>query len=347
MSYEFEIDPKELFHERYPQMIRSLPAEDVDLVRANVTRMWVNEPNGWIYEWSMLAERHAKEGRHDLATLAHGWAKFPIIANDAGRAALRHQIEAYELWSKDFPVDHTRRVVNVPIAETTTPVAIHFLSPRGTAADTPIMLASGGVDAWKMDLHSVFQAFAQHAGVRVLAFDIPGTGESRIPLSRESTQIVTGLAAEARRLGARKIGHLGISMGGYFSAHSGLAQEVDAAIVLGGPVQFAFEPGRLTSFGMSDIVGNAMGFNRSPHPPELSEALSRLSLQPLLEQQTNAPMLVINGADDVHIPQQDTLIFEGRADTEVQLLSGTGHCAVTRLDEVIPKMIGWMAQHLR
>ncbi|GAA3846120.1 hypothetical protein GCM10022403_092370 [Streptomyces coacervatus] len=30
-------------------------------------------------------------------------------------------------------------------------------------------------------------------------------------------------------------------------------------------------------------------------------------------------MLVINGADDVHVPRHDTLVFDGRRDTELRL----------------------------
>jgi len=53
-------------------------------------------------------------------------------------------------------------------------------------------------------------------------------------------------------------------------------------------------------------------------------------------------MLVINGADDVHVPQRDTLVFAGRRDTEVELVAGTGHCAVTKLDQLLPEMISWL-----
>ena len=36
-------------------------------------------------------------------------------------------------------------------------------------------------------------------------------------------------------------------------------------------------------------------------------------------------MLVINGADDVRVVQADTLVFQGRPDTDVILVPGTGH----------------------
>jgi len=348
MSYEWSLDPEELFAERYAQMLRNdMPVGDVDRLRASIHRMWVDEPGGWVYEWSQLARHYASQGRHDLAAGAFGWAKFPSLANRAAELALQNQIEQYGLWSRDFPFQFERRVLDVPFRGGRTPVAVHLLSPHGAAADTPILLASGGVDTWKMDVHGIFAPFVQHIGVRVLAFDIPGTGESRIPLSSESREVIAGLASEARRMGARKVGHLGISMGGHFSAWSGLTRTVDAAVVLGGPVgAVPLEKDRAWSFGMSDIVGNALGLDR-PTSQEVTARMPDFSLRSLLDQAENAPMLVINGADDVHIPRQDTLVFRGRRDTEVDLLEGTGHCAVTRMSEVVPRMIGWLGQQLR
>ncbi len=39
-------------------------------------------------------------------------------------------------------------------------------------------------------------------------------------------------------------------------------------------------------------------------------------------------MLVINGADDVHV-LQDTLLFDGRPETEVHVIPDAGYCAVS------------------
>jgi hypothetical protein len=38
-----------------------------------------------------------------------------------------------------------------------------------------------------------------------------------------------------------------------------------------------------------------------------------------------------------------TLIFQGRPNTEVHLLEGTGHCAMSKAPEVVPKIIAWLA----
>jgi esterase FrsA len=180
-------------------------------------------------------------------------------------------------------------------------------------------------------------------GARVLAFDIAGTGESSVPMTGAGgAEIVRGLVAHARTLGNGVVAHAGISMGGYYSARSGLAGEVDAAVVLGGPVEAAFTGEGPTHFGMAGIVGNALGFDRPPTPEELTERMAEISLRPLLDQDSNAPMLVINGADDV--PQHDTLVFQGRRDTVVELLPGTGHCAISDLPQVFSTIIGWLGR---
>jgi esterase FrsA len=122
---------------------------------------------------------------------------------------------------------------------------------------------------------------------------------------------------------------------------------VDAAIVFGGPVEAAFDRDTATlQFGMDGIVGNALGFSQRPSAEELAATFGAFSLRPLLDQDTNTPMLVVNGADDVHVPQHDTMVFEGRRDTEVHLIPDTGHCATSKLPEAIGLMFGWLQRTL-
>jgi esterase FrsA len=347
MPYQWPIDPQELFVERYPQMVNTgLPVHDAEAMRAAITEMWADEPGGWAFEWSRLAARYAEEGNEAQATLAYGWAKFPVLADDARRAALQHQVEHYQLAAEGFPVDFERRFLELPNRGSSTRLPVHMLAAPDLPGDAPVLIASGGVDSWKMDLHALFVAFALNTRTRVLAFDIPGTGECPILLSRDSVELVDELVAYARGLGDGTVAHLGISMGGYFSAATGLAGTVDAAIVLGGPVESAFAPARSFQFGMADIVGNAFGFDRRPSEEETAQRRAGMSLRPLLDQNANAPMIVVNGADDIHVPQQDTLVFGGRRDTRVELLPDTGHCAVSKLDDVVRLMIDWLNETL-
>jgi esterase FrsA len=344
MAYQWPLDPQDLFEDRHPQMIATgLPPDDIEAVRAAVREMWPDRPGGWVHEWSQRAAQYAADGRHDLAALAYGWAKFPCLADDAKRAALHGQLQQYQLAAPGFGVELRRQILDVPHLGGTTPVPVHLLAPADLPDDAPVLLASGGVDTWKMDLHPMFVILAQHLRARVMAFDIAGTGESAVPMTPDGgTEIVRGLIAHARSLTDGRVAHIGFSMGGYFSAWSGLTGAVDAAVDLGGPVDAAFTQLVRAPAGMGGIVGNALGFDHAPAPEKIEERLSAFSLRPLLDQDTNAPMLVVNGADDVLVPQRDTLVFEGRPDTQVHILSGAGHCGKGKVPETSGLVLTWL-----
>ncbi|MFJ3904020.1 alpha/beta hydrolase [Streptomyces sp. NPDC090025] len=348
MSYQWPLDASELFGERYPQMINTgLPVSDVDTVRAAVADMWTDAPGGWVHEWSKLAASYAEAGAHERAALAYGWAKFPALADGGKRVALARQLEQYQLAAPGFGLEFQRQVLGLPYRGGTTDVSVHVFTPFGLPPGRPVLIASGGVDSWKMDVHGVLVLLATQLQLRVVAFDIAGTGESAVPMTGSGgAEIVGGLIDHARSLGNGVVGHVGISMGGYFSARSGLAGDVDAAVVLGGPVEAAFTGERKAVFGMDGIVGNALGFDAPPSPEEFAASRAEFSLRPLLDQDRNAPMLIVNGADDVHVPQHDTLVFQGRRDTVVDLVPDTGHCAVSKWGEVFPTVIGWLDRSL-
>ncbi|MEY9877048.1 esterase FrsA [Streptacidiphilus sp. MAP12-33] len=346
MAYQWPMAAYELFDERYPQMVNlGLPAADVTAVRGAVKDMWADEPGGWVHEWTRLASGYAGAGRHDLAYLAYGWAKFPVLADEAKRTALSRQIEQYQRAAAGFPVPFERRVLDLPYGGSTTPVPVHLLGPSGR----PVLVASGGLDSWKMDLHPLFVQLVLHGGVQVMAFDLPGTGESRVPLTASGGfEIVQGLIRHARALGNGRVGHFGFSMGGYFAARSGLSGAVDAAVDQGGPVRDSFTESNLQRlmFGMADIFENTLGFERRPELEEVLALMVDFPLDALLAQDLNCPMLAVNGADDVHVTQTDTLLFEGRRATDVRLVPGTGHVAASKLHEVIPMIAAWLTDHL-
>lgn len=347
MSYQWPVEVEVLFTARYAQMVNTgLPATDVDAVRSAVTDMWCDEPGGWVHEWSRLGASYAAAGRHDRAALAYGWAKFPAITDDAKRTALNRQIEQYELAVPGMPVHFERRVLDIPYQGTTTPTPVHILAAPGLPADAPVLLASGGADSWKVDLHDLFVSMALNTGARVVVFDIPGTGESQVAMTRESTEIIDGLVATVRSLGDGRVLHFGISMGGYFSAYSGLTGIVDGSVNFGGPVEAAFVPGKPWAEGSIGIIGNLLGFDHDADLTELGVALEPLSLRPLLDKDANTTMFVVNGDNDALVPMHDTVVFEGRRDTQVVIIPGTGHCATSKFDEATQLINDWITEQL-
>jgi esterase FrsA len=351
MSYEFPVDPDSLFEERAQAFIDlGVPAEEVTRLRATITDMWADSPGGWTYEWSQYAARCAAEGEHYRGALAYGGAKFPCLADPAKALALTHQLEQYTLAVPAFSVAFDRRVVPTRYRDGNVDVPVHVLSSPGSGADTPVLIASGGLDTWKMDLHQLFTALALGAHVRVVGFEHAGVGElTSTPMAADTGQIIDGLIEFARTLTTGRVEHLGLSFGGYFSARSGLRGDVDGAIVLGGPVtsaSFGPESARRLLYGMDDIFGNAVGFTTKPHIDDLLAASQSFALDEMLSSDQNSPMLVINGDADIHVPTADTSVFAGRRRTEATLIPAGSHCAFNKLDQVIPIITKWAAQTL-
>jgi esterase FrsA len=347
--YTYHIDAAAMFDDRTHQFEKfGIRLAEIKAVRAATTDMWADAPGGWVYEWSRLAEKHADRGDHYLASLTYGCAKFPCLTDPARVTAMQHQLEQFELAAKDFPVAFERRIITVPYRGGGVEVPVHVYSADGEYAGRPVLIASGGVDTWKMDIHPWWVGFTQGAAVTTLAFDHPGTGETAIPLDGHADEVIRGLTDYARTLGNGKVAHFGASFGGNFAALSGLSGLVDAAVDLGGPVVGAFEGEnvRKLPYGMHDILGNAMHWDHSPTLEELSAGLEQLNRQELIAQQRNSAMLVVNGADDYFIPQSDTLVFQGRPNTEVHLVEDTGHCAMSKAPEVVPQIIAWLAAHV-
>lgn len=347
--YSYNVDPGAMFEDRTDQFEKfGIPRADIERVRSAVDNMWTDAPGGWVYEWSQLASEYAERGDHRMAALVYGCAKFPCLTDPARTKAMQHQLEQFQLAANGFPVRFERRILTVAYRDGSVEVPVHLYSADGDYASRPVLIASGGVDTWKMDIHPWWVGFTQGAGVTTMAFDHPGTGETAVPLDEHADEVIQGLAAYARTLGDGRVAHFGASFGGNFAAMSGLTGIVDAAVDLGGPVVAAFGAENLSKlpYGMHDILGNAMHWGHSPTLDELSAGMQRLNRVELLARQDNSPMLVINGADDYFIPQSDTLDFRGRRDTEVHLIEGTGHVAMSKAPEVVPKVISWLRAQL-
>jgi esterase FrsA len=283
-----------------------------------------------------------------MASLIYGCAKFPCLANTGRAEAQRKQVAAYLAAAPSFPVKFERRMVSVPYKGATTTVPTHLYSSTGQFNRAPVLLINGGADTWKMDVHGMIVALARRLPATIVAFDQPGTGETNVPLVAEADEVVLGMVKEARKIGNGKVFHFGMSFGANYSAMTGLLGTVDGSIVLGAPIDAAFARDALDKlpYGMPDIISNDIGFDRQPSKEEFAKAASALSRRSLLDRKDNAPMLVVNGADDYFIPQADTLIFEGRSQTEVHLIAGTGHCAFSKLPQVMGLMFRWLAPKL-
>lgn len=357
MAYTYEVEPEAMFEDRYEEFVSfGIPQADVDALRRIITDMWADAPGGWSFEWSALAKSYHEAGNPLLAAIAYGFAKFPCLANEGRATAQDNQIACYLEAAPSFPCMFERRIVTIPVGESAIDLPIHLFSKTGRLHDGPVLMFSGGVDGFKIDIHGICMALIQRLGVTILAFDIAGTGECPIALTAEGGDaIIAGVATEARRIGNGTVAYLGFSFGGNFAAMAGLSKLVDAALVLGGPLDQAFtmENAKNLPYGMAGIIGNDMHYDRQPSLEDFVAGMQQFSRRTLLNQTDNAPMLIMNGADDYFVPLSDTLAFAGRAGTDVHVLGDCGHCALlsgnggkSRLPDVIALISAWLPEKI-
>ncbi len=249
---------------------------------------------------------------HDFLEAAFWFflARFPHILNPAGVAAYRRHSEAYLRAARHFT--HPVERVAVPFADGDFPALLRL--PRGTAGLAPLVMIWGGIDVWKsdLDIHSVGNALLGH-GLGVLALDMPGTGECPVPVSTNAERIMRAALAYARsdaRIDGLRIGAYGLSFGGHFAVKLALLEPALKGVVqVGGPIHHTFASehiGRLP-FGARAALARVTGLSPMVDSVALATALAALSLsvQGLLPARTHAPLLSINGEQDMLVPIRD------------------------------------------
>lgn len=352
--FTFPINTEELFEERSRQFNGwGIPSKKINEVRRSVTDMWLEGPGGWAYEWCKQGEKAEKSKRWLLASACYGAAKFPSLCTPYRQDAYEKQIACYLRAAKYFPCRFERTAFEVPYGHELTSVAAHIYQPPISNATTPVVLLTGGVDTHKMELHRLILGLVIMGGFKVVAIDMPGTGESNVPLKSDSDVIYRGVIDAIREDNPTKIGMIGmigLSFGGHWAAKLALLGSVDAVINLGGPIGASSREGEMFNElpnGMIGIVANAMGHSQLPSNDEAETLVNTYSLktQGLLGK-TKTPLLAINGSEDQYISQADTTEFLSYENAEVWLIKNSTHCAAEKIKHIAPGMISWLRREL-
>jgi esterase FrsA len=353
MSFTFPIDSAALAAERAAQFAHlGVPDATAGQVRERLGDFWAAGPGGWAFEWSQPALAAEARGAPLEAAILYGVARFPCLASEAHREAHARQLGAYRRAFEAGPVDGvglTRRELVVAYRGGMTRVPVHLLALDGVPPDAPLLLVMGGVDTWKMDVHHAGVAFGRAVGARVVLVDMPGTGESTVPLAHDSDVILRGVIDQLRH--GATVGYVGFSFSGHWAAKLALAGAVDAGVAIGGLIAASFERDNVDRLpeAMVGIIGNALGCAALPSRAALLAGLEPFSLsrQGLLQARAKSPLFVANGDQDPYVPLADVTLFEGRASTEVRVAKGAGHCAAERMGALAPEMSRWLRAHLR
>lgn len=344
--FTFPVQPDQLFAERAQQFAGwGIPPSVVARVRARAVDMWDDGATGWVGAWAAEARTAEANGRWLRAALCWGGARFPCVATPPQQRAYERQLDCYRRAAERIPATFLRWVLDVPYRRATTPVAVHVWRRPGVFSRS-LLVISGGVDTWKVELHRAALLAALATGMTVAAMDMPGTGESAVALAPDADEIVDGVIAQvAERVGARRSAYLGISFGGHWAVKLAATGRADAAVDLGGPIGAggaALDVDALPN-GMTGIIGNALHLDAMPGREDTLQFAADFSLrtQGVLDQPLAAPLLAINGTRDQYIPVEDTSVFAADPNATVWLVRDATHCAAEHIRRVLGAAFAW------
>ena len=353
--FTFPLNPADVFSDRSGQFIsQGIPAETLEKAKSSIKNMWTLGPGGWVYEWSLLAENAEKKGDYLLTSLIYGVAKYPCLFNEQQRKVFGKQMKAYLKAAETFPFKFERNVVLVEYKGITTPVIYHVIYAENPK-QSPVILLSGGIDTYKMDMHNRGIAVSKATGATVVMIDMPGTGESQISLSSDNIELYKNFISKIKSVGNGKVGYIGFSFGGYWSARLAMTNVVDAAVAAGAPMNSSFlntkaEEGSVLQpkLGMKGVLSYAFKLDGLVPDSVLQNRLKTFSLEKLglMNDIHSAPLLLVNGDNDPYVPNSDVTAFKGLPNIETRLVPGGGHCASKKAAEVMPSIIEWIKSRL-
>ncbi|MBV8048491.1 MAG: alpha/beta fold hydrolase [Paludibacterium sp.] len=350
--FTFDLDYQALFDERAWQLkAQGISRRSLRQVRSHVTNFWGTGPGAWTHEWTLHAKQAERAERWLEASACHGAARFPVINTPERKQALADQIRCYLRAAPEFPCRFERKSLDIRTAAGPSQIMAHLFEPAAPARrPRPLLCLSGGVYIGKFELHQLAVALARYGGLRVCALDMPGTGETTLPLEPDSQEVYRQVIDQLRDPSART-GMLGISIGGHWAAKLAMQGAVDAAVDIGGPVGFDTQPGSspLTlNNALTGTIANAMQLSAMPDEAQANQLTQEFSLahQGLLIAPPKAKLLVINGRNDPYVGLQDTQGFAGLANAEVWLIEHAGHCAAEQFVRLVPGILLWLRRHL-
>ncbi|ARH00657.1 alpha/beta fold hydrolase [Legionella micdadei] len=276
-------------------------------------------------EWSQVilsaADNFAEKAKECETDWLHAlfWyflARFPHYFNNTMKKAYIKHKNAY-LKASSFSKYPIEKMV-IPFQNQG--VVTYLRKPATKRTSLPLVIIWGGIDIWKSDMqiHQIGNALLEK-GIAVLAIDGPGTGECPVPISTSSDNwflAVLDAIKERKDINFDKIACYGLSFGGYWATKLAIQLPwLAGAVNVGGPVHHTFNPDWIKQLPDStyNTLTYSCGFNRFQNSDLMYFANLSLAKQGLLPAESNAPLLIINGAKDnlVTIAEMDFLNTQG------------------------------------
>ena len=321
----------------YP--VAQLDAAEVREALANLTSQ---DRDHWAAVWGAIGDRHMAKAKsieasnkaeaahvYDKAMQWYMFARFPLEDSPGTAQAYKKAIDAFAGYSRlvDPPIEAVKFDYNG------TEITGYLRKPKGVAKP-PVVITIGGLDGRKED-GSIRNAAYTEKGVAFFAFDMPGTGQTRIkiePGADKVYSVVLDALAKRDDVDAKRVVVTGGSWGGHWSAHLAYSEKdrLLGAVVQGGPVHHYFQPEwqkkalgtREYLFGLFEARSAVYGVKTLDdflaYGPKMS-----LKDRGFLEK-PSAPMLLVNGRNDTQVPVDDLFLLMNNGDPKEAWVNPTG-----------------------
>ena len=320
------------------------------------------EPDAWAEAWSKpgarwenTAREAEEKGQADEAKEAYfqasayyGTGRHPFPSSPGKQEAYRKTIETYLAAARYF--DPPLERIALPLRDKEVVGYLRLPAKR----PAPVIMHWGGIDNWKEERHSFVESMLAE-GWGCFIMDSPGTGESPV-LASDTAHEVYSVALDhlvtRPEVDPGRIAVLGASFGGYWSTKMAHVEpeRLRAAVNWGGGIHGFFQPewqqrSRNASSYLFDLIeARARLFGKKTFE-ELCEVMPILSLkdQGLLDKPC-APMLLVNGKDDLQVPIEDFfMLLECGNPKAIRLFPG-GHMGES--PDVFPTILRWLHREL-
>ena len=321
----------------YP--VAQLDAAEVREALANLTSQ---DRDHWASVWGAIGDRHMAKAKslegsnkseaahtYDKAMQWYMFARFPLEDSAGTAQAYKKALDAFAGYS---------RLVDPPIEAVTfdyqgTEITGYLRKPKGVAKP-PVVLTIGGLDGRKED-GSIRNAAYLEKGVAFFAFDMPGTGQTRIKIEPGADKVYSMvLDALAKRddVDGKRVVVTGGSWGGHWSAHLAYSEKdrLLGSVVQGGPVHNYFQPEwqkkalgtREYLFGLFEARSAVYGVKTLDdflaYGPKMSLKDRGFIAKP------SAPILLVNGINDTQVPIDDLQLLLNNGDPKEAWVNPTG-----------------------
>jgi len=281
-----------------------------DDVREALSRVTTLERDDWAAAWSEIGDRYLARQDFHQAWLYYSFARWPVPNSPGKQRAYEKALDAYLAYAKKF--DPPLEIVRVPYESAE---VVGYLRMPKSDKPVPFIIAIAGLDSRKEEMVERFAPLVER-GIRLLALDSPGTGQSGVKAAtgadRSLNRVLDGILARPS-IDAKRVVLYGGSYGGYWATilavterarlravvaqsppvHETFSRERTAALARNREYLFDYVPAQLFTYGVQDLE-------------HLAEARERMSLKTRgLLDQPMAPMLVIGGALDTQVPIAD------------------------------------------